>query len=112
MFPVESKSRRLKDETDVSTLSRGVDGPISYEVEVGSTYPRSDVHGKDERTYIRVEFGHLDAPDVEIRSYEDEYQQKGVEIVLKGEGIHEPTIEALRFIVDVLEGDLKGINRH
>lgn len=104
MYKIKKNSRTLEDGTKITTYSREVESCNILEVEAGTT-------GHGGRTYFRIQ--NAANTDMEVHSYTDRYndyvfgEECGVEITLGGDCELETMIQALKFIVKVLEDESK-----
>ena len=106
MYEIKKNSRTLEDGTKITTYSREIESCNILEVEAGTTGYRGGDTGHGGRTYFRIQ--NAACTDMEINSYTTRYSydqdnDDGVEVFLGGDCELETMIEALKFIVKVLE---------
>lgn len=115
MYKIKKNSRTLEDGTKITTYSREIESCNILEVEAGTTGYRGGDTGHGGRTYFRIQ--NEACTDMEIHSYSDRYNyyvsdecgdECGVEVALGGDCELETMIQALKFIVKVLEDESKG----
>lgn len=114
MYEIKKNSRTLEDGTKITTYSREIESCNILEVEAGTTGYRGGDTGHGGRTYFRIQ--NEACTDMEIHSYSDRYNyyvsdecgdECGVEVTLGGDCELETMIQALKFIVKVLEDESK-----
>lgn len=111
MYKIKKNSRTLEDGTKITIYSREIESCNILEVEAGTTGYRGGDTGHGGRTYFRIQ--NEAGTDMEIHSYSDRYNyyvsdECGVEVALGGDCELETMIQALKFIVKVLEDESKG----
>lgn len=111
MYKIKKNSRTLEDGTKITTYSREIGSCNILEVEAGTTGYRGGDTSHGGRTYFRIQ--NEAGTDMEIHSYSDRYNyyvsdECGVEVALGGDCELETMIQALKFIVKVLEDESKG----
>lgn len=111
MYGIKKNSRTLEDGTKITTYSREIESYNILEVEAGTTGYRGGDTSHGGRTYFRIQ--NEACTDMEIHSYSDRYNyyvsdECGVEVALGGDCELETMIQALKFIVKVLEDESKG----
>lgn len=94
---IKKNERRLRDGTVIPTYSTEIVSANILEVEVGTTGYKGGDGGHGGRTYFRIH----DLSSTDIRAWADYYS--GFEVTLGGDSELDTMIEALKFIVDVLE---------
>lgn len=111
MYKIEKNSRTLEDETEITTYSRKIESCNILEVEAGTTGYRGGDTSHGGRTYFHIQ--NAASTDMEVHSYTDRYNdyvfgdECGVEVTLGGDCELETMIQALKFIVKVLEDESK-----
>jgi hypothetical protein len=91
MFEIRENNRKLPDGTEIKTFSRDIINANILEVEAGTTgYMGGDI-GSGSRTYFRIK--DLASPSSDA----------GFEVVLGGDSELTTIIQALKFIVKVLD---------
>lgn len=113
MYKIKKNSRTLEDGTEITTYSREIESCNILEVEAGTTGYRGGDTGHGGRTYFRIQ--NAANTDMEVHSYNDRWytdcvagpDECGVEVVLGGDCELETMIQALKFIVKVLEDESK-----
>lgn len=86
---------------EVTTYQREVAYANILEVEAGTSGYCGGDSGHGSRTYIRIQ--DEGGTDIDITSIHGDYDIKGVEITLGGDSELKSIIEALKFVVTVLE---------
>lgn len=108
MYEVKKNSRTLEDGTKITTYSREIASWNFLEVEAGTTGYCGGDAGHGGRTYFRIQ--NAACTDMEVHSYATPHSydgDDGVEVVLAGDCELETMIQALKFIVKVLEDESK-----
>ena len=104
MYAIEEKQRVLPDGIEITTYSREIDNANILSVEAGTTGYEGGDTGHGGRTYFKIE--NLGGTDIRVQPIgEDGWM--GVEVFLGGDSEMETIIDALKFIVEVLE-DQRG----
>jgi len=104
MYAIEEKRRVLPDGTEITTYSRKVLEANELSVEAGTTGYKGDDSGHGGRTYFKIK--DVAWTDIEVQPIGEDGLE-GFEVFLGGDSELSTIIDALKFIVEVLE-DQKG----
>ena len=104
MYAIEEKQRVLPDGIEITTYSREIDNANILSVEAGTTGYEGGDSGHGGRTYFKIE--DLGGTDIEVHPIGEDGLE-GFEVFLGGDSELNTIIDALKFIVEVLE-DQKG----
>lgn len=109
MYEIKRNVRTLPDGKEITTYSRVILDSNMLEVEAGTTGCMGGDSGHGGRTYFRIH--DLASTDIEVRlidSYTD-VGEDGFEVVLGGDSELCTIIDALKFILKVLDEESRGI---
>ena len=100
MYEIKSRSVEILGRK-ITTYSREVESANTLEVEAGTNGHKGGDAGHGSRTYFRIQDEGCTA--MEVHRLEDAFGCVGFEVALAGDSELSTIIEALKFIVHVLE---------
>lgn len=109
MFEIRENNRKLPDGTEIKTFSRDIINANILEVEAGTTGYMGGDSGSGSRTYFRIK--DLASTDIRVSVIDNHGSScdGGFEVVLGGDSELTTIIQALKFIVKVLEEESSHI---
>lgn len=106
MFEIKESQRVLPDGTEITTYSREITSANILEIEAGTTGYMGGDSGHGGRTYFRIE--DTGGTDIQVHPI-GRYADEGFEVILGGDCELETIIQALKFIVQVLEEESQEV---
>ena len=103
MYAIEEKQRVLPDGTEITTYSRKILEANVLSVEAGTTGYKGGDSGHGGRTYFKIE--DVAGTDIEVQPIGEDGLE-GFEVFLGGDSELSTIIDALKFIVEVLEDEI------
>ena len=109
MYEIKKDVRTLPDGKEITTYSRVIFGANMLEVEAGTTGYMGGDSGHGGRTYFRIH--DLASTDIETRLIDSctDVGEDGFEVVLGGDSELSTIIDALKFILKVLDEESRGV---
>lgn len=109
MFEIKRNTRVLPDGKEITTYTREIINANVLEVEAGTTGYKGGDWGHGGRTYFRI--SNLGGTDMEVRLADSDrsIEEDGFEVILGGDTELMTIIDALKFIVKVLDEESRGV---
>lgn len=107
MYEVTERRRKLEDGTEITTYTRDVVSCNILQIEAGTNSYQGGDSGHGSRTYFCIQ--DEGSTDMEIKPVVTKWGCDGFEVTLGGDCELETMIQALKFIVKVLEEELQEV---